>query len=181
MAFRILGTRVEWRAEAERPRDGDVLVIPANDHLWMLSGPGLEIKKSLGKELEVEAVRLGPVAPGEVVATPGGPLGYRFLYHAVVMGQDSVWVEGAGRRAVVAAVERAIRDRAATMVFYPLYRGVHGRREQPLQEMLNGILEAAREGSPLKQILVLHENSQEKTFLQETFVRVLAESPHGGA
>jgi hypothetical protein len=175
MAFRLYGTRIDWLAEAERPRTGDVLMIPANEHLWMLSGPGLEIKKSLGKEMELAAVRQGPVEAGRIVVTDGGPLGYRSLYHATVMGQDGVWIAGAGERAMAAAVERAVRDKAAELICYPLYRGAHGRREPPAREMLAGLFTAVGEGVSLKLVRVLFQTAEEKAMLHETFLRLLAE------
>jgi hypothetical protein len=174
MAFRLYGTRIDWLAETERPRTGEVLVIPANDHLWMLNGPGLELKKAYGKELELEAVRQGPIEPGQVVATDGRALGFRALYHAAVMGQDAAWIEGAGGTAMAAAIDRAIREKAVELVCYPLYRGAHGRKEAPAREMLAGLFGAVREGIPLKQIRVLYLTADEKTMLHEIFLRLLS-------
>ena len=177
MAFRILGTRVEWLPEAERPATGDVLVIPANDHLWMLSGPGLEIKKKFGKEVELEAVRLGPLQDGEVAVTAASFLGYKALYHAVVMKQDFSWCEGAGRRAIAAALARANRDKVNAMIVYPLWRGAHGRREGPAREMLSGLFEGLTGGSSIRTIHVLHGAADEKALLHETFLQLLASPP----
>jgi hypothetical protein len=177
MAFRILGTRVDWVAEAEKPATGDVLVVPANDHLWMLSGPGLELKKVHGKDLEAEAVRQGPLDPGQVAVTPGTACGYRWLHHGVVSGQDLDWVEDAGRAAAAESIRKARKSSAATVVFYPLYRGAHGRREQPAREMLAGILEALGEGTGIKTVSVLYQGAEEKALLHETFLQLLSAPP----
>lgn len=176
MAFRILGTRIEWLAATDLPREGEVLVIPANDHFWMLSGPGLEIKKRFGKEIEIEAVRQGPVEAGVVVATGGAASGYRWIYHAAVMGQDLNWIPGSGETAVRAAIDRAVRDKATSMIFHPLYQGAHGRREGPVREMIAGFLAALAEGSAVKSIQVLYEGAEEKALLQETFLKLLRDS-----
>lgn len=177
MAFRILGTRVEWLPEGEKPPAGDVLVIPANDHLWMLSGPGLDLRKAHGKEIEIAAVRLGPLEAGKVAATSGAACGYRWLHHAVVVGQDLGWVEGAGRAAARESIALAKRASAASVVFYPLYRGTHGRREQPAREMLAGFLDGLGEVSGIKTISVLYQGAEEKALLHETFLRLLSAPP----
>ena len=174
MAFRLYGTRIDWLAEAERSRSGEILVIPANDHLWMLNGPGLELKKGGGKELEIEAVRLGPIEAGQVVATSGAAIGFRSLYHAAVMAQDATWIEGAGRRAMAEIVERSVREKAIEIICYPLYRGVHGRKEAPAAEMLAGLFGAVREGIPLKQVRVLYQTPEEKSMLHGTFLQLLS-------
>jgi hypothetical protein len=176
MSFRIMGTRLEWMPAAQRPASADVLVIPANDHLWMLSGPGLELKKAHGKEIELEAVRQGPLAPGELAVTSGQAFGYRFLYHAVVMGQDLTWVPGAGEKSAAALVDRAVRDKATSVVAYPFYQGAHGRKEEPAREMLRGFLRALQQTTRLGSLTVLFEHPEEKTLLQETFTRLLSES-----
>jgi O-acetyl-ADP-ribose deacetylase len=177
MAFRILGTRVEWLPEAERPATGDVLVIPGNDRLWMLSGPGLELKKIHGKEIEAEAVRLGPLDAGRVAVTSGAACGYRWLHHAVVMGQDHAWIEGAGRAAARESINLARRASAAEVVFYPLYRGIHGRREQPAKDMLEGFFDGLGEPSKIKTIFVLFQGAEEKALLHETFLQLLSAPP----
>ncbi len=176
MAFRILQTRLEWKPEAEEPASHEILVIPANDRLWMLSGPGLEIKKRFGKEIEAEAARQGPVAPGEIVSTPGGKTGYTRLYHAVVMGQDQHWIPGAGEHAIVAACVQADREKAASMVVHPLYRGVHGKREAAAQEMLAGFLSSLEKGTTLRVVSILWGQPDEKEMLHQMFLHLLGHS-----
>ena len=176
MAFRILGTRVDWLAEGDRPLAGDVLVIPANDHLWMLSGPGLDLRKAHGKEIEIEAVRQGPLEAGRVAVTPGALCGYRWLHHAVVMSKDMAWVEGAGRAAARESIGIAKRASAAAVVVYPFYRGVHGRHEPPAREMLAGFLDGLEEVSGIKTISVLYQGVDEKALLHETFLQLLSAS-----
>ncbi len=177
MAFRILRTKLSWTSEGEKPVSGDALVIPANERLWMLAGPGLDMKKEHGKEIEVEAVRQGPAEPGMAVATPGDALGYRMLIHAVVMGQDFLWIPGAGKMAVASSLDIARRQKAAGMVWYPLYRGTRGRREEPAREMLSALLEGLQEGNAPESIQVLYSDDDEKKLLHETFVRLLSQ-PH---
>ena len=61
MSFHIVKSRIAWLPESKKPKSGAALAIPANDHLWMISGPALELKKAHGKELDLEAVRQGTV------------------------------------------------------------------------------------------------------------------------
>jgi hypothetical protein len=176
MAFRILGTRVDWLLEGEKPASGDVLVIPANDHLWMLSGPGLDLKKTHGKEIEIDAVRQGPLESGQVAVTAGSRCGYRWLHHAVVMAKDLTWIAGAGHAAARESILIAKRASAASVVFYPLYRGVHGRHEQPAGEMLSGLLDGLDGGSGIKTVSVLYQTAEEKALLHGTFLQLLSAS-----
>jgi len=178
MAFHILNTRLEWLEESQRPASGEALVIPANDHLWMLSGPGLELKRGHGKEFELAAVRLGPLEPGEVAVTAAEAAGFRWLFHAVVMGQDQKWAAGSGYRAARGVVERAAREKVSSLMAYPLYRGVHGKREEAAREMLSGYLEALQEPNTLRQVGILYHDAEEKSLLQETLVRLLG-APRG--
>jgi hypothetical protein len=153
-----------------------VLVIPANDHLWMLSGPGLDLRKAHGKEIEIEAVRQGPLEAGKVAVTSGASVGYRGLYHAVVMGQDLEGIEGAGRSAARESITIAKRASAAVIVFYPFYRGIRGRRERPAREMLAGLLDGLGEASGIKTVQVLHQGAEEKVLLHDTFLQLLSAS-----
>ncbi|MBK8230343.1 MAG: hypothetical protein IT349_03730 [Candidatus Eisenbacteria bacterium] len=174
MAFNVINTKVEWVLEARKPTAGPLLVIPANDHLWMGTGPGLEIKKAHGKELEVEAVRQGPVEPGAVVETSAGGTGFQRLLHAAVLDQENHWVPGAGRLAARAMVEAAERLRASELIAYPFHRGAHVRPEVALPEMLSGLLDALERGSSVRRVVVLAADATEQTVLQQTFLQALS-------
>lgn len=60
----------------------------ANDKLWMGSGVAGAIKKRGGEEIELEAMKKGPIPIGEVTVTSAGNLPMKNVIHAVVMGQD---------------------------------------------------------------------------------------------
>lgn len=66
----------------------DAIANAANDHLWMGAGVAGAIKRAGGAEIEREAVALGPIVPGEAVATGAGDLRARWVVHGAVMGQD---------------------------------------------------------------------------------------------
>ncbi len=176
MPFRVLGTRVEWTPESQRPTAGDLLLLPANEHLWMTSGPGLELKKSLGKEIELEAVRQGPAEAGTVVVTSAGSLGYGQLVHAVVSTVDHVWAPGAGEAAVVAAIAHARERGARTLVAWPLYRGVAAAdRAVAAKEMMRGFVQGLDGRTRLTVVSVLFADEAEQALLQRTMVQVLGE------
>ena len=66
----------------------DAIVNAANNHLWMGSGVAGAIKRKGGQVIEDEAVALGPIEPGEAVATTAGELPHTYVIHAAGMGQD---------------------------------------------------------------------------------------------
>src|SRR5437667_1930830 len=69
-------------------QDTDAIVNAANNHFWMGAGVAGAIKRRGGPEIEAEAMRQGPVEPGECVITSGGRLAATHVIHAAVMGQD---------------------------------------------------------------------------------------------
>jgi len=83
----------------------DAIVNAANTHLWMGGGVAGAIKRAGGVEIEQEAVRLGPIAVGEAVATGAGRLPCRHVIHAATMGQDLV----TGAEAIRAATRSSLR------------------------------------------------------------------------
>jgi len=68
--------------------DVDAIVNAANDQLWMGSGVAGAIKRAGGRIIEEEAMRQGPIEPGDAVPTTGGDLKAKWVIHAAVMGQD---------------------------------------------------------------------------------------------
>ena len=68
-------------------QDTDAIVNAANNHFWMGAGVAGAIKRRGGPEIEAEAMRQGPVEPGECVITSGGRLAATHVIHAAVMGQ----------------------------------------------------------------------------------------------
>jgi len=85
----------------------DAIVNAANNEFWMGAGVAGAIKSRGGREIESEAIALGPVEPGECVITRGGRLAARFVIHAAVMGQDlktsAVLIDRATRNALATA------------------------------------------------------------------------------
>jgi O-acetyl-ADP-ribose deacetylase (regulator of RNase III)/ADP-ribose pyrophosphatase YjhB (NUDIX family) len=66
----------------------DAIVNAANNELEMGGGVAGAIKKAGGSQIEEEAVRKGPIAIGDAVATNAGKLKARYVIHAATMGLD---------------------------------------------------------------------------------------------
>lgn len=85
----------------------DAIVNAANNKLVMGGGLAGAIRKKGGKEIEDEAVKLGPIKIGEAVATGAGKLPAKFVIHAATMGMP------AGRQAgIFETDETKVRDSA---------------------------------------------------------------------
>jgi len=176
MSFNVVNTRIVWSVASKAPTTGAALAIPANTHLWMGSGPGLEIKKTQGKEFELEAVRQGPAETGDVVFTDGTPLGFNHLIHVVVMGQDLQWVEGAGDRAGESLLRRCEEKKIRDVVAHPFHRGVTTATLEPAREMLGSFLRVMEEGVAVDCVTVLVADSDEQKLLQDLFLQLLSGS-----
>jgi len=118
--FQIYKTRVDIREGAPLQAEAQGLVVAANDHLWMGGGAALAVKQAGGEGIEIEAVRQGPVALGTAVSTGAGSLGFRRIYHAVVMGQDLKVRHDQIPGALNAALGLAARENVESLVVTPL-------------------------------------------------------------
>ncbi len=118
----------------------DAIVNAANDRLWMGGGVAGAIKRRGGDEIERDAVRRGPVAVGEAVATGAGRLPCRYVIHAVTMGQDLATSERAIRAATRSALQLADRLGLESVALPALGTGVGGF---PLERAAAVMLEVA--------------------------------------
>ncbi len=82
MSFHFVQTRVDIQDPATRWPEADALFLPTNDYLWMAAGPALAVKQAAGAEIELAAVRQGPIGLGEVVVTEGGICRWRRSFMA---------------------------------------------------------------------------------------------------
>lgn len=139
----------------------DAVVNAANTHLWMGGGVAGAIKRAGGAVIEEEAVRLGPIAVGEAVATGAGALPCRYVIHAATMGQDLE----TNAPAIAAAARSALRvaeERGCASVAVPLLgAGVGGF---PPDEAARLIVEAVaahlRGGTGLERIVLVAFNAE---------------------
>ena len=88
MKIRVLNATREVGQGDLTEVEGDAIVNPANNHLWMGGGVAGIIKSKGGEGIEQEAVKQGPVKVGSAVLTSGGTLRATYVIHAAAMGQD---------------------------------------------------------------------------------------------
>jgi len=104
----------------------DAVVNAANNYLWMGSGVAGAIKARGGEEIEREAMKLGPIEPGQAVTTAAGRLRARYCIHAAAMGQDL----GTGADLITKATRSALAEAARlgldSIAFPALGTGVGG-------------------------------------------------------
>lgn len=68
--------------------DVEGIVYPANDMLWMGGGISTELRKAGGISIEQKAMAQAPAGIGEAIVTDAGNLKIRWVFHAVISGQD---------------------------------------------------------------------------------------------
>ncbi len=104
----------------------DAIVNAANSHLWMGAGVAGAIKDRGGGEIEREAMKLGPIEPGQAVTTSAGRLKARYCIHAAAMGQDLVTSADLISKATRSALSEAERLGLDSVAFPALGTGVGG-------------------------------------------------------
>jgi O-acetyl-ADP-ribose deacetylase (regulator of RNase III) len=174
--FQIFKTHVSIR-DGEAAADG--LVIPANDHLWMGAGPALKLKQAGGEGIEVEAVRQGPASLGQVLATGAGSLGFRRIYHAVIMGQDLKVRHDQLRPALAAALDLAARDKLSSLCIAPLEtEEMVGPFRQASREIVGTLFDRLSDPTTLKEVFLLTHRPETRQAYREAFLGLLG---HHGA
>ena len=104
----------------------DAVVNAANNRLWMGSGVAGAIKARGGEEIEREAMKLGPIEPGQAVTASAGRLKARYCIHAAAMGQDLVTGLDLISKATRSALVEAARIGLDSIAFPALGTGVGG-------------------------------------------------------
>jgi len=106
--------------------DCSAIVNSANNKFWMGSGVAGAIKKAGGEVIEEEAVKKGPVMPGEAIFTGAGKLPYRMVIHAAVMGQDLKTNDKYIRQATLSCLNIAEKHKIESLAFPAFGTGVGG-------------------------------------------------------
>ena len=104
----------------------DAVLNAANNHLWMGAGVAGAIKAKGGPEIEREAMKLGPIEPGQAVTTTAGQLKARYCIHAAAMGQDLLTSAELITGATRSALAEAARLELDSVAFPALGTGVGG-------------------------------------------------------
>jgi len=106
--------------------DCEAIVNAANNKFWMGSGVAGAIKKAGGEVIEEEAVKKGPVMPGEAIFTGAGKLPFKIVIHAAVMGQDLKTSDKYIRQASLACLNIAEKQKIESLAFPAFGTGVGG-------------------------------------------------------
>src|SRR4030042_65210 len=104
----------------------DAIVNAANNKLVMGGGVAGAIKKKGGELIEEEAMKKGPIAIGEAVATSAGKLKAKYVIHAATMAMDFVTDEIKIRNSCKNALRVAEELKVKSIAFPPLGCGVGG-------------------------------------------------------
>ena len=106
--------------------DTEVIVNAANNEFWMGAGVAGAIKRAGGDVIEQEAMKKGPVMPGEAVYTGAGKLPFRYVIHAAVMGQDLRTTDKLIRQVTIASLNVAEKLKVKSIAFPAFGTGVGG-------------------------------------------------------
>jgi O-acetyl-ADP-ribose deacetylase (regulator of RNase III) len=147
----------------------DAIVNAANNRFWMGGGVAGAIKRKGGVEIEAEAMKQGPVDPGNAVATTAGRLKARYCIHAAVMGEDLVTCGDFIHRATVRSLELAAGLGVDSIAFPALGTGVGGFPvADAARLMVRAVVEHARSQSrPARVTFVLFDHSAYSAFQLE--------------
>jgi O-acetyl-ADP-ribose deacetylase len=145
----------------------DAVVNAANAELWMGAGVAGAMKRKGGTVIEEEAVRQGPIEPGEAVLTVAGNLPATHVIHAATMGSDLK----ADTDKVVAATRSSLaiaeKHKMSSIAFPALGSGVGGvPPAQSADVMVSAVVDHIRKGkTTLQQVtFVLYQDEAFKAF-----------------
>ncbi|TET96006.1 MAG: Appr-1-p processing protein [Candidatus Zixiibacteriota bacterium] len=121
--------------------DTEAIVNAANNQFWMGAGVAGAIKRAGGEVIETEAVKKGPVMPGEAVYTGAGRLPFKAVIHAAVVGQDLRTSDELIRQATIASLNIAEKLKIESVAFPAFGTGVGGF---PMTACANIMIKAVR-------------------------------------
>ena len=133
----------------------DAVVNAANNHLWMGAGVAGAIKRVGGSEIEAEAVKLGPIAVGDVAVTAAGRLPARHVIHAAVMGQDLIPTADTIAQATRNALQAADELQLESVAMPALGTGVGGFALDACAKVMGAELRSFNARHVRKVVLVL--------------------------
>jgi O-acetyl-ADP-ribose deacetylase (regulator of RNase III) len=122
--------------------EGDGIIVPTASDGLMTEGVASRVRSVAGKEVEVEAVKLAPIAVGAAVGTGGGKLPVRMIVHAPL-------VEKVGMRVGIENIRRATRAGLLAATHFQLDRVAipgmgTGENGVPYDEAARAIIDEVR-------------------------------------
>ncbi|MFW9912008.1 MAG: macro domain-containing protein [Candidatus Thorarchaeota archaeon] len=163
----------------------DAIINAANSDLWMGGGVAGAIKAKGGKEIEDEALSLGPIKPGEAVMTTAGKLPARYVIHCAGMppgGSATFWNV---RSSVATALDIASEHGLEEIAVPAIGAGIGGlSEEESAKAIADAIAEYTRASRSVKRILLVGLNKEmcdhfdkavEDAFIDQVMVDVMRE------
>jgi O-acetyl-ADP-ribose deacetylase (regulator of RNase III) len=147
----------------------DAIVNAANSELSMGTGVAGAMKRKGGTVIEEEAVRQGPVEPGESVLTVAGNLPATHVIHAAALGPDLKTNPERVAAATRSSLALAEKHKISSIAFPALGSGVGGVPPgQSAEAMLSTVVEHVRKGntSLQKVLFVLYQDEAYKAFTE---------------
>jgi O-acetyl-ADP-ribose deacetylase len=146
----------------------DAIVNAANNHLWMGAGVAGAIKARGGEEIEREAMKLGPIEPGQAVSTTAGRLQARYCIHAAAMGQDLVTSAELIAEATRSSLTEAARLGMGSISFPALGTGVGGFPVDASARLMIAAALSHSRGNPKPESVafVLHDEQAFRAFTE---------------
>jgi len=145
----------------------EAIVNAANTHLIMGGGVAGAIKRAGGKEIEEEAIRLGPISIGSAVATSAGKLKAKFVIHSPTMELDFKTDESKVRLATRAALKKAEELKVKSIAFPALGTGVGGlAKDLAARVMVEEIKKHIESGTGLRKVILVDINAEQVDFFK---------------
>jgi hypothetical protein len=173
VSFHFVQSRVDIQDGRARWPEADALFLPTNDFLWMAAGPALDVKTAAGAEVELEAVRQGPIKPGDIVLTDAGALPLTAIIHGAVMGQDLCLDGDAAARAIDRGLDLAGTKRWTRLLVHSLHATGRATRREAVQKALAAMVERLLTGSSVRQITLFGVDESERKALHEDLLRLI--------
>ncbi len=169
--MRIKDTELEIIQGDITESDCEAIVNAANNELVMGGGVAGVIRKKGGHEIEAEAVKKGPIAIGEAVATSAGRLKAKYVIHAATMGMDFKTDEHKIRSSCLSALKCADKLKVKSVAFPALGCGTgHFPSVGAAKIMTQEVLKHLRNPSTLRKIVFcLYDEETYQIFEKNVF------------
>lgn len=145
----------------------DAIVNAANAGLSMGTGVAGAMKRKGGTVIEEEAVRQGPIEPGEAVLTVAGNLPATHVIHAAALGQDLKTNPERVAAATRSSLALAEKHKLLSIAFPALGSGIGGvSPAQSAEAMVSTVVDHVKKGNTsLQKILfVVYQDEAFKAF-----------------
>ncbi|MFW9833985.1 MAG: macro domain-containing protein [Candidatus Thorarchaeota archaeon] len=137
----------------------DAIANAANSDLWMGSGVAGAIKAKGGRQIEDEALSMGPIKPGQAVMTTAGALPSKYVIHCAGMPPGGRATHWNVLSSVQSALKIASDNNLASLAFPAIGAGVGGlSKEQSAKAIVEGIYLFSRNSGSVKEITLVGLN-----------------------